>query len=102
MMAMNTVYGSRPIKRQRRSRGDMGGIRAAIHDALCADRPMTVRQLFYRLVSQGVIAKTEAEYKSTVVRLVGEMRLDHSIPFSWIADNTRWMRKPDTYSGLRN
>ncbi len=61
---------------------------------------MTVRQLFYRLVSRGIIGKSEAEYKNTVVRLTGEMRLVGEIPFHWIADNTRWMRKPQTHSGL--
>jgi hypothetical protein len=68
--------------------------------ALEQDKPMTVRQLFYRLVSQGAIAKTEQEYKGTVVRLLAEMRRAGEIPFSWIADNTRWMRKPKTHSGL--
>ena len=31
---------------------------------------MTVRQIFYSLTTQGVIAKTEAEYKHTVCRLL--------------------------------
>lgn len=61
---------------------------------------MTVRQVFYQLVSRGVIAKTESEYKQTVVRLLTEMRRADEIPFGWIADNTRWMRKPRTYSSL--
>ncbi|MGE5756176.1 MAG: hypothetical protein ACM35G_10755, partial [Planctomycetaceae bacterium] len=61
---------------------------------------MTIRQLFYRLVSLGTIAKTEAEYKATVVRLMGEMRRAGDVPFGWIADNTRWMRKPATHSSL--
>ncbi len=61
---------------------------------------MTVRQVFYRLVVQGAIRKTETEYKSTVVRLLTEMRRDGDIPFSWITDNTRWMRKPQTHSDL--
>ncbi|MGO8901588.1 MAG: hypothetical protein ACLQU5_25025 [Isosphaeraceae bacterium] len=97
---MSTVNGSRPIKRQRRSKTDMAGIAEAIANALAVDRPMTVRQLFYRLVSQGAIGKTEAEYKSTVIRLVGGMRRAGVIPFSWIADNSRWMRKPRTHSSL--
>jgi hypothetical protein len=59
---------------------------------------MTVRQVFYQMVSQGVIDKKEGEYKQTVVRLLKEMRLARGIPFGWIADNTRWMRKPRTYS----
>ncbi|MFH1738665.1 MAG: hypothetical protein ABIH23_06630 [bacterium] len=59
---------------------------------------MTVRQVFYRLVSEGVIDKAEREYKGVVMRSLKVMRLDKTIPFGWIADNTRWMRKPDTYS----
>jgi len=99
---MSTAYGSRPIRRQRRSKSDMGDIREEIIKALSVDQPMTVRELFYRLVSQGAIAKSEAEYKSTVIRLLGEMRRDGSVPFDWIADNTRWMRKPRTHSSLEN
>jgi hypothetical protein len=61
---------------------------------------MTVRQVFYQLVSQGVIDKTEGEYRRTVVRLLTDMRRSGEILFGWVADNTRWMRKPRTYSSL--
>jgi hypothetical protein len=61
---------------------------------------MTVRQVFYRLVSAGVIEKTEAEYNTTVIRLLSDMRLDGEIPFAWIADNTRWVRKPRVHNSL--
>lgn len=61
---------------------------------------MTVRQAFYRMVSAGIIDKTEAEYNCTVIRLLTELRLEGVIPFGWIADNTRWMRKPDTYNSM--
>ena len=91
------VNRSRPT---RRSRAQIATIKAAIHDLLGEEAPCTVRQVFYRLVSAGVIGKTEGEYKSTVVRLLGEMRRNHEIEFSWIADNTRWMRKPRTFSSL--
>jgi hypothetical protein len=91
---------SRSINRSRRTRADIERIKAAAFDLLRDENPMTIRQLFYRLVSQGAIAKTEAEYKGTVVRLLGEMRRVGDLPFDWIADNTRWMRKPETYSSL--
>jgi hypothetical protein len=61
---------------------------------------MTVRQVFYRMVSLGVIDKTEAAYKGTVCRLLGLMRRERVIPFGWIADNTRWMHKTRSYSTL--
>lgn len=67
---------------------------------LQAENPATVRQCYYQLVSGGVIEKTEAEYKGTVCRLLGLMRRERVIPFGWIADNTRWMRKPTTYSSM--
>ena len=62
---------------------------------------MTVRQVFYQLVSLGVIDKTEGEYKSTVVRLLSQMRRSHEIPYRWIADNTRWQRKAQTWASLK-
>jgi hypothetical protein len=97
---VSTVYRSSPIKRARRTKADIERIKDAIVRELRADQPMTVRQLFYRLVSSGVIEKTETEYKGTVCRLTAEMRRAQEIPFGWIADNTRWMRKPRTESSL--
>ncbi len=64
------------------------------------NQPATCRQIYYRAVSDGIIPKTEAAYKGTVVRLLAQMRLKGNLPFDWISDNTRWMTKPDTYSSL--
>jgi hypothetical protein len=79
----------------------MERIRAAIRETLESYHPMTVRQTFYQLTSKGVIDKTEREYKQTVVRLLVDMRMAGDIPFGWIADNTRWMRKPRTHSSMQ-
>lgn len=84
----------------RRTKAEITAIEDAIYLTTEELRPMTVRQLFYQLVSRKVIHKTEAEYKQTVVRLLTSMRRRGAIPFDWIADNTRWMRKPRTHSGL--
>jgi hypothetical protein len=77
-------------------------IRLAILRVLAAERPASVRQVYYQLVGLGIVAKTEQEYKGTVCRLLAEMRLSGEIPFGWIADNTRWMRKPASYGGLED
>jgi hypothetical protein len=69
-------------------------------EVLEAENPMTVRQVFYRMVSMGLIGKTEGEYKSTITRLLVEMRRSGAIPFTWLADGTRWMRKPTTYDSV--
>jgi hypothetical protein len=90
-----------PIK-ARRTENQVEDIRAAIYWLLQDDNPMTVRQVFYRLVSMGAVGKTEAEYKGTVCRLLVEMRRGGLIPFGWIADNTRWQRKPTTFNSLED
>lgn len=96
----NPAYGSRSVKRSRRTRAEIEALREAIVQTLETDRPMTVRQLYYRLVSAGAIDKTEAEYRG-VVRLTGLMRREGAIPYGWIADATRWQRKPTTHSSLK-
>jgi hypothetical protein len=94
------VYGSRSIKRQRRTKAAMCEIHDAIAVALAEDSPVTVRQLFYRLVSAGTIEKTELQYRA-VMRAVGEMRRDGRIPFEGIADNTRRPMKYASYPNLQ-
>ena len=66
-------------KRDRRTKAEVQAIRDAITSILKADHPQTVRQVFYQLVARGVIEKSEAEYQSTVIRLLSEMRLDGRI-----------------------
>jgi hypothetical protein len=90
-----------PTKSRRRTKAAVQAIRDAIFGIVEEYQPMTVRQVFYQLVTRGVIAKTEAEYKTTVCRLLVQMRREGILPFHWIADNTRWQRKPRTYGSLQ-
>jgi hypothetical protein len=85
------------MARYRRTKAEVERIRTAIHTTVAAQQPMTVRQVFYVLTVQGVIDKTEAEYKRTVARLLQEMRRSGELPYVWIADATRWQRKPATF-----
>lgn len=98
-MTAATVSRSRSTK-PRRSAAEIRAIEDAIIEVLATDPPMTVRQVYYQLVGRGDIAKTEGEYKQTVVRLLTKLRRDGRVPFGWIADNTRWQRKPTTHSSL--
>lgn len=97
---VTAVYSASPIKRFRRTKAAVNSIRDAIREILEADHPQTVRQVFYALTVRGLIKKAEIEYQQTVIRLLGDMREAGEIPFGWIADNTRWQRKPTTYVGL--
>jgi len=81
------TYGTSSLKR--RTKAEVEAIRAAIHDVLKADHPQTVRQVFYQLVARGIIEKTEQEYRLSVSRRLGEMRLADQISWDWIVDETR-------------
>jgi hypothetical protein len=76
-------------------------LRDGLYAILEARHPQTDRQLFYQGVSTGLIEKTESCYQGIVVRLCGRMREDGELPWEWIADSTRWMRKPESYSSLQ-
>lgn len=93
-------YSTRSIRRKRRTKAEMQTLREAIYETLAAYHPMTLRQLFYQLVVKDVVPKTQAQYSGTVCRLLVLMREDGTIPFEWIVDNTRWMRKPSSYASL--
>ena len=76
-------------------------LREAILDVFNeVDKPVTVRQMFYLLTSCGAVPKTETQGYRPVQRQLVLMRRERLIPYEWIADNTRWMRKPATYEGL--
>jgi hypothetical protein len=114
-------YGPRST---RRTKPEISALEWGLYEIVVTNRPMTVRQVFYQAVSRGLIAKTEAEYKGTVGRLLTRMRrrwrtyvdmvdlygkddgarwlqlAGPAIRPGWIADNTRWMRKPQTHSSL--
>ena len=93
-------YVASDIKRSRRTKSAIVDIKKAIVDILSADNPQTVRQVFYALTVRGVINKDEIEYQRTVIRLLTDMRDAEEIPFEWITDNTRLMRKPASFTSL--
>jgi hypothetical protein len=99
---MTALYRPRSIKRSRRPRVEIDEIREAIVDIISEHSPQTVRQVFYALTVRGVIAKTEVEYKGTVVRLLNEMRWSRVISWDDISDASRWMHKPHSYAGVED
>lgn len=61
---------------------------------------MTVRQVFYQCASVAMLVdKTEDGYR-IVQRQVLAMRHERELAWSFIADGTRWMRKPNTWESL--
>jgi hypothetical protein len=62
-------------------------------------QPATVRQIFYQATVYRIVPKSELGYDA-VQRCLVELRLEHDMPFDWLVDNSRWMRKPRSYSSL--
>lgn len=93
------AYGSSTVKRHRRSNDELALVDEAIIAAVAEEHPVTLRGVFYRVVSAGAVEKTENGYRLIGRRLLA-LRRDNRVPYSWITDGTRWIRKPSSWSGL--
>lgn len=63
---------------------------------------MTVRQVFYRMAVKNVVPKQKSRGYNTVQRLLAEMRRSGRIPFNWIVDSSRMVRKPTTFDSAED
>jgi len=94
------VYQASPIKRGRSTKVEVEARRQALYDIVAAMRPMTVRQVYYQATVHGIVDKTEAGYTKVQTDLV-LMRRAKTLPYDWLADNTRWQRKPNTFNSVQ-
>lgn len=93
------VYGARSLQRRtRRTRAELSALDDAIVDAVSVEHPVTLRGVYYRAVSAGAVDKTEAGYR-VVGRQLVKLRRAGVVPYAWITDGTRLMRKPVSWSG---
>ena len=65
-MSVVGFYAPRSIKKRRQTKAEKDRIREAICSILKDAHPQTIRQIFSALTVEGVIAKTEAEYKAVL------------------------------------
>src|SRR3954468_14875408 len=68
-------------------------------DVLAAHHPMTVRQVYYQLVSRQVIENNRGQYQA-VSNLLVSARRDGTIPWQWIEDRLRRPRHVSMWAGL--
>jgi hypothetical protein len=93
------LYGTSPTKARRRTQADIAELKRDLVQIVEAEQPMTVRGVFYSAETAGLIAKTEADYKNVICRLVLQLRREGAIPYPWITDGTRWQIKDQSFSG---
>ncbi len=60
---------------------------------------MTLRQLYYALISAGSLPKVEAAY-GRLKRVIRELREDGTVPWEWLVDHTRSVFQARTWDGL--
>lgn len=94
-------YQASRIKRCRATKAEIANRRENLIAIIAKMRPMTVRQVFYQATVQGLIDKSEAGYAKVQTDLV-QMRRSGVVPYDWIADNTRWQRKPRTFDTVES
>jgi hypothetical protein len=100
-LALRPVYETSPIKRNRATKAQVGDRRQALYDIIAEGQPMTVRQVYYQATVHGLVEKTEGGYAKVQTDLV-QMRRVGDLPYEWLADNTRWQRKPRTFDSVQH
>src|SRR5262245_12256881 len=101
MTATEESYRASQIKRYRSTKAEVEQRRQQLYGIVEAGEPMTVRQVFYQATVRGIVEKAESGYTKVQTDLT-LMRRNGELPYEWLADNTRWQRKPKTYDSVED
>ena len=77
----------------------METLRSAIYAVAEADRPVSIRHIFYRMVTQDLVEKSDRGYQQLQKATV-DMRDGGVLPYSWIEDSSRRAYMNTGYAGL--
>jgi hypothetical protein len=93
------IYATSPIKRERRTRRELEALRDAVWRIVAVDHPQTVRGVFYRAVSSGLVPKDERHGYDVGQRACQSLREDGLMPDEWITDSTRGTYEAPLWDG---
>jgi hypothetical protein len=95
------LYTASRIKssRVRSTKAETQTRRRRVFEIVEEDRPMTVRQVYYRAVVLNLIGKTEQDYDKIQNDLT-ELRRAEKLPYDWLVDEGRFPRQPYTVRGI--
>lgn len=96
---MTAGYGTSAIKRDRLTKRQLKALDESILDYTGEQNPITVRGVFYAMSTRGMVPKNDAGYRR-IQRRVLELRRSGVLPYNYISDSTRWIRRPEVHSGL--
>jgi hypothetical protein len=81
-------------------RGENLVLASAIAAIAVENQPLTLRSVFYQVVSAGLKPSTDQVHYHAVGRVLKRLRRKRIIPYSWIVDSMRSTFKPSSWSGL--
>lgn len=93
-------YSAGRIKRARSTKTEVAERRERLFEIVAAMKPMTVRQCFYQATVADIVEKTEGGYDKVQSDLT-LLRRAGILPYAWLADHTRYERKPTTFNGVQ-
>jgi hypothetical protein len=86
-------------KRARATKPEMMTRRRQVLEIITEEHPATVRQIDYQAVVKKIVDKDEKGYDA-VQRMLTELRRDETIPYEWVVDHGRLVRRPFTVNGI--
>lgn len=98
---MSATYQASQIKRTRATKSEIDERREELYRIVKRMHPMSVRQVYYQATVHGTVEKTENGYNKIQTDLVA-MRRSGELPYGWLADSTRWQRKPETFKSIQH
>lgn len=98
-MTTAKLYRPSTVKRTRSTNAQLAVLDEAIIAAVEVEHPVSLRGVFYRVVSAGAVEKTEEGYRR-VGRQLLKLRRSGEVPYGWITDGTRLHLKPCTWNDV--
>jgi hypothetical protein len=98
---VSAAYGSSTVKRRRSTTQEIRALAMAVIAAVDADKPVTLRGVFYRVVSVGAIDKTELGYRK-IGRVLLKLRRAGIVGYDDITDGTRFLRQLSTWDRMED
>jgi hypothetical protein len=81
-------------------RGENLSLAVLIAQICIENQPLTLRSVFYQVVSAGLKPSTDDEHYKAVGRVLKRLRRERLVPYGWIVDSMRATLKPSSWSGL--
>lgn len=92
-----SAYEPSHVSRTRRTKAELAALDQAIIAAVEADSPVSLRGVYYRVVSAGAVDKTDAGYQA-IGRRLKVLRARHQVSYRDIVDGTRATYRVEAYA----